>query len=141
MENLALEDHLCFTIYALSRQITCVYGPALDQLDLTYPQYLVMVLLWEKDGRSVKELGQKLYLDSGTLTPLLKRLEEKKYILRKRNAEDERIVNVHLTATGKQLKKQAPAVPKSLMDKVDMPLEKIIELREQLAILLHQVEA
>lgn len=140
MEYLALEDHLCFTIYALSRQITCVYRPALEQLDLTYPQYLVMVLLWEQDGRSVKDLGNRLYLDSGTLTPLLKRLEEKKLIARKRNVEDERLVNVHLTPAGKQLKKQAPAVPKSLMEKVDMPVEKIIELREQLNSILQQLE-
>ncbi|HEY0273050.1 MAG TPA: MarR family transcriptional regulator, partial [Chitinophaga sp.] len=103
MQKLALEDHLCFTLYALSRQITCVYRPALDALDITYPQYLVLVLLWEQDGRSVKELGARLYLDSGTLTPLLKRLEDKKLLRRQRDSADERVVNVHLTPAGKAL--------------------------------------
>lgn len=140
MENLKLEDHLCFTIYALSRQITCVYRPALDALDITYPQYLVLVLLWEQDGRSVKDLGQRLYLDSGTLTPLLKRLEEKQLLHRQRDQQDERVVNVHLTAAGKGLQEKAPSVTNALMEKMDLPIDQIIALRGQLATLLQSMQ-
>ena len=140
MQIATLEDHLCFTVYALSRQITCVYRPALEALVITYPQYLVLVLLWEQDGRSVKELGQRLYLDSGTLTPLLKRLEEKKLLRRERDTMDERVVNVHLTATGKALKKDAPTVTDALISKINMPVKQVLELRDQLSALLQSLE-
>ncbi|PUZ21210.1 DNA-binding transcriptional regulator, MarR family [Chitinophaga costaii] len=140
MQNLTLEDHLCFTIYALSRQFTCVYRPALDALGITYPQYLVMVLLWEQDGRSVKDLGARLYLDSGTLTPLLKRLEEKQLLHRQRDTTDERVVLVHLTAAGKALQEQAPTVTGALQDKMNLSLDQINALRGQLSTLLHSLE-
>jgi DNA-binding MarR family transcriptional regulator len=94
--------------------ITKEYKPFLDKLDLTYPQYLVMMVLWEFEKISVKELGNKLYLDSGTLTPLLKKLEAKGMILRERDSQDERVVNIIISDKGKKLKKEAEEIPKSM---------------------------
>ncbi|MGF6848692.1 DNA-binding MarR family transcriptional regulator [Chitinophaga sp. W3I9] len=114
MKQLKLSNQLCFSFYALSRLVTSHYQPLLGTLDLTYPQYLVMLALWEHDILSVKALGQQLMLDSGTLTPLLKRLEIKKLIKRVRSKEDERIVNIHLTATGRQLQQEAADIPEKI---------------------------
>jgi DNA-binding MarR family transcriptional regulator len=115
MESLLkLDKQLCFKIYAVSRMITKEYKPFLDKLDLTYPQYLVMMVLWEFEKISVKELGNKLYLDSGTLTPLLKKLEAKGMILRERDSQDERVVNIIISDKGKKLKKEAEEIPKSM---------------------------
>jgi DNA-binding MarR family transcriptional regulator len=115
MESLLkLDKQLCFKIYAVSRMITKEYKPFLDKLDLTYPQYLVMMVLWEFEKISVKELGNKLYLDSGTLTPLLKKLETKGMILRERDSKDERVVNIIINDKGKKLKKEAEEIPKSM---------------------------
>jgi MarR family transcriptional regulator, organic hydroperoxide resistance regulator len=94
MEKLSLKNQMCFKFYALSRHITSVYKPLLDELGITYPQYLVMLVLWERECISVKDIGQHLMLDSGTLTPLLKRLEQKGLLTRKRSAGDERVVEV-----------------------------------------------
>ncbi|GAB3812429.1 hypothetical protein GCM10028895_03430 [Pontibacter rugosus] len=101
MEQLFLKNQMCFKFYALSRHITSLYKPILAALDLTYPQYLVMLVLWEHELISVKELGQQLMLDSGTLTPLLKRLEQKGLLHRARSQQDERSVNVSLAEQGK----------------------------------------
>ena len=120
---LRLDNQLCFPLYACSRNIIKKYGPLLAKFDLTYTQYIVMIVLWEQDNINVKDLGQKLYLDSGTLTPLLKNLESKGYINRVRNNNDERIINVCLTKEGK-----------ALQDKVlDVPLEvgKCLNLNEE----------
>jgi DNA-binding MarR family transcriptional regulator len=114
LKPLKLSDQLCFSVYAVSRLITSQYQPILASLDLTYPQYLVMLLLWEHQTLSVKELGQQLLLDSGTLTPLLKRLEAKHLIRRQRSKEDERIVNIVLTTAGQQLQQQAADVPEQI---------------------------
>lgn len=114
MKQLKLSNQLCFSFYALSRLVTSHYQPLLGTLDLTYPQYLVMLALWEHDILSVKALGQQLMLDSGTLTPLLKRLEIKKLIKRVRSKEDERIVNIHLTAAGRQLQQEAADIPEKI---------------------------
>lgn len=115
MESLLkLDKQLCFKIYAVSRMITKEYKPFLDKLDLTYPQYIVMMVLWEVEKISVKELGNKLYLDSGTLTPLLKKLEAKGLILRERDSEDERVVNIIIKEEGKKLRKKAEEIPKSM---------------------------
>ncbi|MGF6929802.1 DNA-binding MarR family transcriptional regulator [Chitinophaga sp. W2I13] len=114
MKQLKLSNQLCFSFYALSRLVTSHYQPLLGALDLTYPQYLVMLALWEHDILSVKALGQQLMLDSGTLTPLLKRLEIKKLIKRVRSKEDERIVNIHLTAAGRQLQQEAADIPEKI---------------------------
>lgn len=114
MKQLKLSNQLCFSFYALSRLVTSHYQPFLNAIDLTYPQYLVMLSLWEHEVLSVKALGKLLMLDSGTLTPLLKRLESKKLIKRVRSKEDERIVNIHLTEAGAQLKAAAADIPEKI---------------------------
>ena len=110
-EQLKLENQLCFPLYAAARAVVGKYGPLLKELGLTYTQYIVMMVLWENDGVSVRSLGEKLHLDSGTLTPLLKKLESIGYVTRKRSEEDERVVLVSLTETGRGLKEKAAEVP------------------------------
>ncbi|MCM1254072.1 MAG: MarR family transcriptional regulator [Clostridium sp.] len=111
---LKLENQLCFPLYACSKEVIRRYKPYLDKLDLTYTQYIAMMVMWEKKEVTVKELGQCLYLDSGTLTPLLKKLEEKRYVVRKRSKEDERNLIVSITKEGENLKEQAVEIPASL---------------------------
>ncbi len=110
-EQLKLENQLCFPLYAAARAVVGKYGPLLKELGLTYTQYIVMMVLWENDGVSVRSLGEKLHLDSGTLTPLLKKLENIGYVTRNRSEEDERVVLVSLTDTGRGLKEKAAEVP------------------------------
>lgn len=114
MNPLALSNQLCFRAYALSRHITAMYQPILKKMGLTYPQYLVMLVLWEKDNISLKELGEQLMLDSGTLTPLLKRMEEAGQLQRQRSEEDERVVRIRLSEKGRALHRQAMDVPEQL---------------------------
>lgn len=114
MELLKLSNQVCFPLYALSRKITAHYQPLLDKLGITYPQYLVMMLLWEFKELSVKDIGNQLVLDSGTLTPLLKRLEEKKLVIRTRFVDDERVVMITLTEDGKKMKRKAGEIPEKL---------------------------
>ena len=121
MEDLYLVNQVCFPLYATSKEIIRHYTPLLKPLNLTYTQYLVMLVLWEKKKTSVKELGNDLCLDSGTLTPLLKKLAEKNYIKRQRETDDERIVNVTLTPQGAALQKQAEGIPQKI--KSYLPLE------------------
>lgn len=102
-KDLFLENQVCFPLYACSRALTAIYRPILEELGITYPQYLVLLILWKEDGCSVKEIGKKLYLDSGTLTPLLKRLEDSEFVIRRRSIEDERSVEIYLSAKGKNL--------------------------------------
>lgn len=112
MENyLQLDKQLCFSVYVLHREIMQQYRPILEALDLTYPQYITMMALWENDGQTVNQLGEKLKLDNGTLTPLLKRLESKKLLARTRSKADERVVQITLTKAGKDLKEKAACVP------------------------------
>jgi DNA-binding MarR family transcriptional regulator len=110
-ERSILKHQVCFSLYAASRAATAVYRPMLESLGLTYPQYLVMLLLWERDGVSVRELGEELDLDSGTLSPLLKRMEASGLLERRRQPDDERKVAIHLTAPGARLREQAATVP------------------------------
>lgn len=114
-EALKLEWQLCFPLYAASNLLTRLYRPALDELGLTYPQYLVMLVLWEADGQSVSQIGRRLYLDSGTLTPLLKRMEANGFLTRRRDAEDERRVLVSLTEQGDTLRNAARCVPERMI--------------------------
>lgn len=111
---LHLDDQLCFALYNASRALTRAYGPLLEPLGLTYPQYLVLLVLWDGDGLAVKELGERLKLDSGTLTPLLKRLEQQGLVVRRRGEDDERVVRIELTATGRALRGKARKVPSEL---------------------------
>ena len=110
-DNLKLDNQLCFPLYATARSVVNLYTPFLKPLGLTYTQYLVFLVLWEQDGISVGELCSKLYLDSGTITPLLKKMEEKGYIERRRSHEDERVVSVFLTEKGHDLKNEAKNIP------------------------------
>lgn len=130
--SLALEQQLCFALYSASRAVTARYRPLLDELGLTYPQYLVLLALFERDGRSVKELGEELRLDSGTLSPLLKRMEAAGLLRRARSAEDERSVRVELTEAGAALRSRVAEVPAGLFAGTDVSLAEIAELRGRL---------
>ena len=110
-QDLKLSDQLCFALYSTSLAMTKVYKPLLAKLGVTYPQYLVLLVLWENDGLVVSTIGERLYLDSGTLTPLLKRLEAGGLIIRQRDAADERRVRIHLTAAGSAMKAEAAIIP------------------------------
>lgn len=134
-ELLKLENQLCFQLYSASRLMTKIYQPLLKPLDLTYPQYLVMLVLWEMPmGHkfTVTMLGERLKLDSGTLTPLLKRLESKRLIQRQRSHEDERQVWVRLSALGESLKQQAKRVPEKLMCEAGVKNEEVVVMRDML---------
>lgn len=113
---LFLENQLCFPLYATSRLTTKLYTPYLNELEITYPQYLVFLVLWKHPEQTVKEIGDQLYLESNTLTPLLKRLEQKSLIQRKRSKEDERIVLISLTQKGKKLKEEAQSIPLRIIE-------------------------
>ncbi len=140
-DRLRIDDQLCFALHAASRAMTAAYAPLLDELDLTYPQYVVMLVLWEKDGVSVSRIGERLALDSATLTPLLKRLEAQGVVERRRSRVDERVVEVYLTAAGKRLQRQAADVPGCMLDKVKMSLTEVKSLRAQLQTLTHQLRS
>ncbi|WP_298772644.1 MarR family winged helix-turn-helix transcriptional regulator [uncultured Shewanella sp.] len=139
-EQLSLNNQICFSLYSASNAMIRAYRPLLDKLDLTYSQYLVMLVLWEHDGISVKTLGEKLHLDSGTLTPLLKRLEGKGLVSRGRSIEDERMRVLNLTEQGCLLKVQAQSVPEMMKCKVQ-GLEMDLAAFKQACDKLHQVLA
>ena len=140
MDRLHLQNQLCFPLYALSRQMTALYRPYLEKLDLTYPQYLVMLLLWEHETLSVKRIGCELWLDSGTLTPLLKRMEETGLIRRDRCADDERVVNIHLTKEGKHLQKKAIAIPDHISSELSISNAQLKALKKELSGILNKLE-
>lgn len=125
---LKLENQLCFPLYAASREVIKQYRPSLDALDLTYTQYITMMVMWEDRQISVKELGNKLFLDSGTLTPVLKSLESKGLITRKRSAEDERVLIATLTVEGEELKEKALQVPQAVAGCMKLEPEEGAEL-------------
>ncbi|MDR2956367.1 MAG: MarR family transcriptional regulator [Prevotella sp.] len=131
-DNLRLKNQLCFPLYALSRQITSLYRPLLDKLGLTYPQYLVLMVLWEFNQLNIKQLGEMLFLDTGTLTPLLKRMEIRGLLVRKRSAIDERIVDIIITQEGKDLEKEAEVIPFAIKEGLGMDDEEIKNFRDQL---------
>jgi DNA-binding MarR family transcriptional regulator len=135
---LKLDNQLCFALYTANRKMTQKYKTLLDPLNLTYPQYLVMLVLLEEDHITVKQLGSKLYLDSGTLTPLLKRMEKAGYILRERSEEDERKVFITLTKTGRTLESSLELVPMEMV--VGTDVEELISLRERLNELIKTLE-
>ncbi len=127
-----LSDQLCFAAYSFTHALNRAYRPLLEPLGLTYPQYLVMLVLWENDEQTVKDIGERLKLDSGTLTPLLKRLEAGGYVTRRRGREDERQVIVHLTDEGRTLSEKATGIPNELGCAMGAELAEIVELRERL---------
>lgn len=128
-DKLRLDNQLCFPIYAASREIIQSYGKYLTNLDITYPQYLVLLVLWEKDLLPVSTIGKRLLLDSGTLTPLLKRMECKGLITRQRCKQDERIVRIHLTDKGKQLEEEAKSIPTELAKDFTLTIEEVDTLK------------
>jgi DNA-binding MarR family transcriptional regulator len=128
-DPLKLDNQLCFPLYAASRELTRHYKPFLDPLGLTYPQYVTMMALWEHDGVKVGELGSTLHLDSATLTPLLKRLEARGYLTRKRSAEDERAVIVTLTDEGRALRERALSVPSCIAGCISISPEEAYQLK------------
>lgn len=127
-ETLKLENQLCFALYEAYRAATDIYRPLLDAMGVTYPQYLVLLILWERGTCSVKELGLLLHLDSGTLSPLLKRLEAAGFIKRQRRPQDERVVDISLSPKGHALKDQATALPEKFACELDLSLEEYISL-------------
>jgi MarR family transcriptional regulator, organic hydroperoxide resistance regulator len=128
-ESLKLGNQLCFAVYAAAHAFTGAYKPLLDPLGLTYPQYLVLLVLWEEEGLSVKEIGQQLHLDSGTLTPVLKRLEKAGFVRRRRDAQDERQVRVELTDKGWDTRTKALEVPRSMICALGQPEPELRELK------------
>ena len=128
---LTLSRQMCFAVYSTAHALNRAYKPLLDPLGLTYPQYLVMLVLWERDGLMVSELGERLFLDSGTLTPLLKRLESSGLIARIRDVQDERRVHITLTATGRALKTQAAEIPNCILKASQFSLPDIVALTQQ----------
>lgn len=139
-ETPKLGNQLCFPFYVIAKEITGMYRPFLEELDITYSQYLVMMVLWEFERLTVNQIGEKLYLDSGTLTPLLKRLESKDFIVRLRKKEDERIVEVFLTEKGIQLQKKACIIPGKLQEKMDLSENDLLELKATVNKLLTKIE-
>ncbi len=139
-ETLKLENQLCFALYEASRATIDIYRPLLEELGITYPQYLVLLILWERGRCSVKEIGLRLHLDSGTLSPLLKRLEAAGFILRQRRAADERIVDISLTERGQVLKQRAASIPEKFYCELDLSFEAYRDLLtrlKQLTVRLH----
>ncbi|MDR6457214.1 DNA-binding MarR family transcriptional regulator [Chryseobacterium vietnamense] len=135
-----LENQICFPLYVIAKEITGLYRPFLDELGITYPQYLVMMILWDGDGLTVTHIGEKLFLDSGTLTPLLKRLESKGFIIRKRKKEDERVVEVFLDEAGKQLQEKACEIPGKIQEKLGIQPEELLHLKDTVLKILNKIE-
>ena len=131
-DSLKLENQLCFPLYACSKEIVRRYKTYLDKLDLTYTQYIVMMVMWEEKELNVKELGDKLFLDSGTLTPVLKKLEAKGYVTRERSKIDERTLIVTLTESGKELRESPVGIPVGMRGCLKLSDEEMIQLRTML---------
>lgn len=138
---LELDNQLCFALYSTSLAMTRVYKPLLDELGLTYPQYLAMLVLWERDGLMVSDLGERLFLDSGTLTPLLKRLEASSLITRIRAVEDERRVHITLTAAGRELKIKAAEIPSCILSASQCSVPELVLLTQQVQALRERLVA
>ena len=135
-EAMKLASQLCFPLYAAARNVTGLYAPWLKPLGLTYTQYIVFLVLWERDGVSVTEIGEKLMLDNGTLSPLLKKMEQAGYVERRRCREDDRVVEITLTDNGKALQEKAKDIPSKVARCVDLPAEKAQQLHALLYELL-----
>ena len=139
-EQMKLENQLCFPLYACSREVIKKYRPYLDAIGLTYTQYVAMMVFWEEDAISVKELGRRLYLDSGTLTPVLKSLEQKGCISRRRSEADERVLIAALTPDGRALQKKAAGIPQKIGGCLRMDPEEAIVLHRLLCRLLQTMK-
>ncbi|WP_439519493.1 MarR family winged helix-turn-helix transcriptional regulator [Hydrogenophaga sp.] len=140
-EALHLDHQLCFALYSASLAMTKLYKPLLEDLGLTYPQYLAMLVLWETDGVTVSELGDRLHLDSGTLTPLLKRLEAAELVTRLRDVQDERRVLIRLTASGRKLRSRAARLPGCVLQATQCDLSEVLDLTRQVQALRDRLTA
>lgn len=138
---LRLDNQICFAVYSAAHAFNRVYKPLLDRLGLTYPQYLVMLVLWERDDVPVKDIGERLFLDSGTLTPLLKRLEAAHLVKRTRSREDERQVLIALTAQGQALKDKARSVPQSILAASDCSVPELVAMKNEIVALRDRLNA
>lgn len=140
-QALQLDHQLCFALYSASLAMTKLYKPMLDEMGLTYPQYLAMLVLWEHDGVAVSELGERLHLDSGTLTPLLKRLESAELVTRLRDVQDERRVLIRLTAAGRKLKARAARIPGCVLQATQCDVSEVRALTRQVQTLRDRLAA
>lgn len=138
-DALRLDHQLCFPLYAAARQVVNLYGPVFKPLGITYTQYIVFLVLWERDGISVGELGRRLYLDNGTLTPMLKKMEKSGWLIRSRSRDDERVVLINLTRDGRDLREKALAIPQQVGCCIDLPADKIKQLYDLLYELLGNI--
>jgi len=138
---LLLGNQLCFAVYSTAHAFNRAYKPLLDRLGLTYPQYLVMLVLWERDGVPVKDIGERLLLDSGTLTPLLKRLEAAELVKRTRSTEDERQVLIALTPRGQALKEKARKVPEGILAASNCSVAELLAMKNELVALRDRLNA
>ncbi|OXS61437.1 DNA-binding MarR family transcriptional regulator [Bacillus sp. V-88] len=139
-DPLLLENQICFKIYTAEREITKLYRSLLEEIGVTYPQYLALLVLWEEETISVKELGRKLFLDSGTLTPMLKRMEANGLVERKRSSEDERSVIISLTDKGRGMKEKAECVPTRLLERLEMDGDELSKLDQTLTTILGKLQ-
>jgi MarR family transcriptional regulator, organic hydroperoxide resistance regulator len=139
-DPLLLENQICFKIYTAEREITKLYRSLLEEIGVTYPQYLALLVLWEEKTLSVKELGRKLFLDSGTLTPMLKRMEANGLVERKRSSEDERSVIISLTDKGLEMKEKAECVPTRLLERLEMDGDELSKLDQTLTTILGKLQ-
>ena len=138
-EGLKLDNQICFPLYAVSKEIVRKYRPFLDKIGLTYTQYITMMVLWEEQSINVKDLGAELFLDSGTLSPVLKSLESKGYIIRERSKSDERILNVSLTYLGEELKERVIDLPKAVASCINLDQKEALDLYKLLYKILHSL--
>jgi DNA-binding MarR family transcriptional regulator len=138
---LRLDNQICFAVYSAAHAFNRVYKPLLDRLGLTYPQYLVMLVLWERDNVPLKTIGERLFLDSGTLTPLLKRLEAAELIKRTRSTEDERQVLIELTAEGEALREKAKSVPQSILAASACSVGELVAMKDEIVALRDRLNA
>jgi MarR family transcriptional regulator, organic hydroperoxide resistance regulator len=141
VDPLLLGNQICFAVYSTAHAFNRVYKPLLDRLGLTYPQYLVMLVLWERDDVPLKDIGEKLFLDSGTLTPLLKRLEAQGLIKRTRSTEDERQVLIALTPKGRELREDARAVPQAILSNSACSVGELVAMKNELVALRDRLNA
>jgi DNA-binding MarR family transcriptional regulator len=140
-QPLRLDNQICFAVYSAAHAFNRVYKPLLERLGLTYPQYLVMLVLWERDGVPLKDVGERLFLDSGTLTPLLKRLEAVQFVKRTRSTADERQVLIALTPQGLALKEKARAVPQSILAATACSVGELLSLKNEIVALRDRLNA
>ena len=140
-DNLDLESQFCFALYSTALALGKIYAPLLARLGLTYPQYLVMLVLWQEDGLTVRALGEQLHLNSGTLTPMLKRMEQAGLVRRNRDKKDERLVRTGLTQAGRDLRVQAVQIPCAIAVATGLPMDRLVQIKDELDGIRRALEA